>query len=176
MRYIDYFKKVGFKIRITDTMLKKAWKLIRRFCMKKFILIACMLVLMAGYAYAEVELSSIAPLKLIPSIENGWFYDIKKGEVINATGAKILGGPKDTVWEGLEISGMWGTGVDGGNDRTGNLVLGTLGYRIGALDKFGLELPLKGIFDIKFCIMAGYNMDDKEPAYGLGIDVIRVKF
>jgi len=29
-KLIDHLKKIGFRIRITDTMLKKAWKAIRR--------------------------------------------------------------------------------------------------------------------------------------------------
>jgi len=30
-KLIDHLKKIGFRIRITDTMLKRVWRILRRF-------------------------------------------------------------------------------------------------------------------------------------------------
>lgn len=124
-------------------------------------------------AFAELELGHDPILKKIPAVENSWYYDFNQSELINTTGAKILG------YKGLELSAAWGTGV-GDEDRTENLVLGSLGYRLGALQQLlpGIELdyPLVNLIDIKPAIMVGYNIDRKEVAYGVGATVVQVKF
>ena len=142
----------------------------------KWVIAGLLVLSMASCAYAEIEISDVEPLKMLPAVENGWYYDFNNGEIINATGAKIIGGPKDSVWEGLQLGLMWGTGVGDGGERSENLVMGTLGYNIGALDQFGLELPLKGLLDITINLMYGYNLDGRKPAYGIGGNIVKIKF
>src|SRR4030042_4166704 len=109
--------------------------------MKKLLALLVLALLVATPAMAELKLGSDPLISKIPAVENAWVWDFSQSELINATGMKILSG-KEGWSKGLELSAYWGTGVDD-EDRTANLVLASVGYRIGSLATlFNLDYPL----------------------------------